>query len=304
MKKDILIKYRDKNQELDLLGALERKGLNQYNDEYKKLIEILLNMLSNTKKNSVPIQQYLFRSIYLVIDSILSSKESTEEFTEIIAESVDENNDNVTSFVFRFILNIKDSVEGVGDKDNIQFLMENLKLINVKALHDAIDNNKEYSLILKLFYNCVNDMESDRRVILHPEAIKKFHNYIVMDNPLGYLQHFIRPYYTGPTKDHAEFYLHVGEPFCSQIFPDNKIVKFLDNLDHINDPNVDPKLVKDIREFNRRANLNSKNEDKTVFLFSPEYNPSYSVERLKLQYKDHEYVRSICLPPDYKDIEE
>lgn len=298
MKKDILIKYRDKNQELDLLGALEQKGLNQYNDEYKKLIEILLNMLSNTKKNSVPIQQYLFRSIYLVLDSILSSKESTKEFTEIIAESVDEDNDNVTSFVFRFILNIKDNIEGAGDKRGVEDLNDLLKHINVNALNNAIDNKKDYSLIISLFYNCVNDMDHDRRVILHPEAIKKFRDYIVVDNPSGYLQHFIRPYYTGPTKEHAEFYLHVGEPFCSQLFPNNTFEQFLNNIEDIN---VDPKLVEDIREFYRRAHLKSKNKDKTVFLFSPEYNPSYSVERLKLQYEDHEYVRPICLPPEYKD---
>jgi len=300
MKIDILIKYRDKDQELDLLGALEHKGLNQYNDEYKKLIEILLTMLSITKKNSVPIQQYLFRSIYSVIDEILRSKQSIEEFTNIIATSVNEENDNVTSFVFRFILNIKDNVEGVRDKDNIQILKENLERINIKALQVAIENDEEYSLILKLFYNCVNDMESDRRVILHPEAIKKFRAYIE-NNPMGYLQHFVRPYFTGPTKGYSEFYLHVGEPFCSQLFPNNTFEQFLNNIEDIN---VDPKLVEDIREFYRRAHLNSKNKDKTVFLFSPEYNPSYSVERLKLQYEDHEYVRTICLPPEYKDSNE
>ncbi|MEN5378774.1 hypothetical protein [Sphingobacterium kitahiroshimense] len=297
MKKDILIKYRDKDQELDLLGALEQRGLNQYDDEYKKLIEILLNMLSITKKNSVPIQQYLFRSIYNVLDSILSSKESTEEFTQIIAENVDENNDNVTSFVFRFILNIKDNVEGSGDKRGVEALKAALERINIEALHAGITNNKDYSLIVKLFYNCVTDMESDRRVILHAEAIEKFHSYII-DNPAEYLQNFLRPYYNGPRKDHLEFYLHVGDPFWPQIFQKDSVLQYLNNIDNTI---VDSKLIQDIREYYERVKTKPRNEDKIVILYSSEYPWSNEVHLLKILSKEHKHVRPLCLPPDYKD---
>ncbi|WP_286727950.1 MULTISPECIES: hypothetical protein [Sphingobacterium] len=297
MRKDILIKYRDNHQELDLLGALEQKGLSQYDNEYKKLIEILCGMLSITNDNNIPIQQFLFNSIYRVLDSILLSEASIKEFVTIISDSISKDNSNVNAFVFRFILNIKDNLEEIGKKDNIDLLQKELEQVNIKALTDAIDERKDYNLIIELFYNCVTDMEANRRVVLHPEAIEKFRNYIAK-NPTNYLEYFIRPYYTGPNKYDIEFYLHVGEPFCSRIFPNDGFREF---LGLIGDKIADSSLLEDIKEFYKWASSKQDVEDKTVVLYSPKFTSQYEINSLSLTSQSHKHVRSICLPPDYRE---
>ncbi|WP_286736650.1 MULTISPECIES: hypothetical protein [Sphingobacterium] len=297
MRKDILIKYRDNHQELDLLGALEQKGLIQYDNEYKKLIEILCGMLSITNDNNIPIQQFLFNSVYKVLDLILLSGESIKEFVSIISDSIPNDNSSVNAFIFRFILNIKDNSEGIAKKNNIDLLKKELEEVNIKALTNAIDERKDYDLIIEQFYNCVTDMEANRRIILHPDAIEKFHNYIA-ENPTNYLKYFIRPYYTGPNKHNIEFYLHVGEPFCSRIFPNDSFTEFLDT---IGDKIADSSLLEDIKEFYNRAISKQNGEDETVILYSPKFTPQYEIDRLPLTSSNHKHVRPICLPPDYSE---
>ena len=298
MKKDILIKYRDRNQELDLLGALEKKGLDQYDEDYKKLIEILLLMLSITEKNDIAIQQFLFNSIYSQLDTILNSEKSRTDFVKIISESINEDNDKITSFVYRFILNIKDDVDGIGRKENIGSLKDALEQINIDSLSNAIEKDKEYSLIIKLFYNCVADMESDRRVILHEKAIEKFREYIEK-KPIGYLKHFLRPYYTGPNKQHLEYFLHIGEPFCVQIFPKNG--EFVGYLHKIKGRAIDVKLIADVKMFFERVSSNPKDENKAIILYSSEIeNLPNKEDYPRLLSSEHVWVRPECLPPRYK----
>lgn len=298
MKKDILIRYRDNNQELDLLGALEQKGLNDYNDEYKKLIEILLLMLSITEKNGIPIQQFLFYSIYRKLDDIVASEDNLREFVDVVSGSINEDNDNISAFIFRFIVNIKDDLKGIGAKKNIDSLKRALEQINVTALGNAIRDEKKYSLIADLLYSCVSDMEADRKIILHTDAIKKFRDYI-LKNPTGYLKYFIRPYYSmGPRKESAEYYLHVEEPFRAQIFG-NDFENFLAQLDK------EDGLVSDIIAFYDKVFNHRNKEDKVVMLFSYENKESISAEKhLRLTSDEHEFVHHECLPPNYRSVKQ
>jgi len=304
MDNKILIKYRDNNQEIDLLNALEQKHLNEYDEEYKKLLEIVFAMLSITKKNQLPIQQFLFNSIFKKLSSILITKTAIEEFVELINKSINEDNDNVTAFVFRFILNIKDNIEGIGEEDNINILKGALERVNLNALHEAIANGKEYQLIVKLFYNCVTDMDANRRVLLNTEAIQVFRNYIE-EEPENYLRHFIRPYYLTYSKQDIDYYLHVGEPFNNQIFSDKIIrnITFTDFLNRLDGTNIDSELLEDIRQFNRINERNLKSGIKTVVLSSPVYMPNSRSETLKIQSEKHIYTRGLCTPPYYKERE-
>lgn len=301
MKKDILIKYRDNRQEFDLLEALESRGLSDYDEEYKKLLRILFTMLCITNDNYLVIQQFLFKSIYIVLDDILYRKESRDYFIKIISESIPDGEVNITSFVSRFILNIKDNVELIGEKKFIRELEESLQLVNVNALDSAIKKEKSHEIILNVFYNCISDMESDRKVILRSDAISLFLEYI-KKKPTDYLSHFIRPYYTGPNEQNLEYFMHVGEPFCAQVFPIQG--EFKEYLEGVKDDSVDKKLIEDVRLFFERTSTRSDIRDKTLILYSPEMPTLINKGRvLELKSKKHEYVRGLCIPPDYKKRE-
>lgn len=294
-KRDLVKKYRDNNQEIDLIENLEFRNLREYNNEYISLLEVLFLMLDETEKNHSLVQQMLFKYIYSALDKILESEEARKKFVNIISSAISFNNHNVSSFIFRFILNIKDNVEGIGDKTNINVLKADLEQINIDVLDNAIGKKKEYNLIRTLFYNCATDMESNRKVVLRTEAIQKFHNYIE-ENPIEYLRHFIRPYYTNTMKGHIEYFLHVGEPFCNQIFPEE--VEFIEYLNKAK--RIDEKLVADIKMFFESVIPNS-NERGTLILYSSEIKTSSSKEQYKkLLSSSHVWVRPECLPPSYK----
>lgn len=301
-KRDTIRKYIDKQQELDLLSSLEQRGLDAYDEYYKALLEILIIMLDETSKNQLPIQQLLFKNIYAVLDKILCSPETIVKFTEIIKSNIERDNNNVTSFVSRFILNIKDNIENIGYKPNIEYLEQSLRQININVLKKFIHDKKEHVSIIDAFYNCVEDLESNRRVILAPKAIEIFKAYIE-DNPKGYLSHFIRPYYIMFNKKVVDYFLHVVEPFCLQIFPgENSFLQYLDKI-RAGSAGNDIDLVDDIIEFSKKALSNGSDESKPVVLFSPQLESTLDGKRsssVKLKSSKHIGVRSDCKPPLYK----
>lgn len=296
MDRNKILKFINEGKEVELLEQLELLGLNEYNAKFKQLIGILVVLLNNSKHNYLPIQQFLFKTIYKVLESILSSQENIKEFVEILSSNSDEDYNNISDFVGRFILNIMDDVDRMQQLKNIRLLDDALKQLNFKFLILLIQNQKRYESITNVFYNCIENLEEGRKIILQPNAISYFYEY-VKSYPHGYLSHFIRPYYTGPTKFWAEYYLHVPEPFCEQIFKNN----FSSFLDEIQPKAGSTNLLDDIRMFYKKAHSGDGNKDKVVMLFSNDNEQSENKDdHLKLLSKEHTFVRDSCIPPNYK----
>lgn len=301
MDKNKIIQYIQEGKEIELLRKLELLGLNEYNDKYKRLIQILVVLLNNTEKNFLPIQQFLFKTIYAALKEIVKNESNIQEFVDILKVSSDNDYQNISNFIYRFILNIKDDVEGIKRLNNMGLLEKKLKLVNIDFLKELVSNKKEYTSIVYVFYHCVDTLEENRRVILHPNAISLFYQYVI-ENPEGYLSHFIRPYYTGPTRYDGEYYQHVPEPFCEQIFKDETFKQFLEQVPQ---KKVDKNLLNDILSFYTKAKSNANNTDKVVMLFS--FDNLYSQNRdnhLQLQSENHVYVRESCKPPKYNSENE
>lgn len=297
MDKNSIIKYINEGKEIELLEQFELLGFNEYNEKYKKLLAILVVLLNFSESNFLSVQQFLFKTIYKVFEPILHDRASIEQFIEIIKINSDSNYGNISHFIGRFILNIKDNVEQSKEFQNISLLEDALKKLNLCFLNELIADQKEFSAIINVLYNCIHTLEKDRKIILQFEAVDCFYKYLKR-NPKDYLAHFIRPYYSGPTKFWAEYYLHVPEPFCEQIFRREKLESFLDN---IKSEDLESKLVSDIRSFYREATSRPNNEDKVVMLFSLDNEQSeFRSHHLKLLSPEHVYVRESCRPPDYK----
>lgn len=296
-KRDLVKKYRDNNQEIELIESLGIRGVREYNNEYKSLIEVLFLMLDETEKNHLIIQQVLFEYILRALEEILKSKETCGEFVGNIITTISLNNANVPDFISRFILKILEP-SLISKYEHIEFLNGALENVNVEVLKKAITEQKDFDLIIALFYSCVTDIGLNRKVILHPEAINEFRKYIDK-NPLEYLRCFLRPYYHGFEKDFIDYFEHIGEPFCKQIFQeDNEFISFLDG---IKPETSDIKLVQDIKRCFEKTNFTSMGINKTIVLFSLETPPSSNQEQfIKLLSKKHKLVRPECLPPDYK----
>lgn len=295
MNKSLVLKYIEDNKVLELIEKLSLRPIEHYNSkEYRRLIEILVVLLNHVEFNYYhTVQQYLFTTIFKVKNDAFLDKKSIDEFIQLIKSCSDPNYKNIAGFIQRFIINILDNVDDLNNLSTSDYLKMSLLNLNIEFLKENIRNQASYEDVSDILYACVKSMEVGRRVILSRNAIEIFKVYVER-NPLKYLMHFIRPYYSlGPTKERAEYYLHVGEPFNHQIFG-NDFENFLLDLEKNNE------LVSDIIDFNNKMNANPKNRDKVVLLFSNQNKESLNLENhLRLRSPDHIYVRPECKPPDY-----
>ncbi|MVZ62164.1 hypothetical protein [Sphingobacterium humi] len=298
MNKELLDKYIKERKVIEFLEKLELQGINTYNDKYIRLLEILIYLINNVNdRDFVTIQQYLFKTIYKVKGDLFNSEERIESFIKLLRKNSNPNYDNITSFNQRFILNLEDNIEELNGVHLKSYLKNALLSFNEDCLRKLINKNADYKSIINVFYCCVNAMElPERKVIISDEAIKTFLEYIEV-NPIEYLSHFIRPYYSqGPTKGRAEYYLHVGEPFLSQIFMNGEFKSFLNRQDK------ESKLVSDIANFYNYINNHPSKTDKIVMIFSNDNTESENLNNhLKLESDAHVWVRPGCRPTDYKE---
>ena len=138
--------------------------------------------------------------------------------------------------------------EGLITEENIQSFKRALISINVAFLEKAISNRLTHDDITWLFYSSVINLESERKIILAPEAINLFRQYL-MSNPEEYIKGFIRPLYSGSINNSfPEYFLHVAEPFNGQIFDENDF-PITDFLKKARESGIDENLVSDVESF-------------------------------------------------------
>jgi hypothetical protein len=116
------------------------------------------------------------------------------------------------------------------------------------------------------------------------------------------LMYVSRRYYSGPTNQNIDYYLHVGEPFVLQIF--NSYDPFKQFLEGVKEY-VSEDLILYIKNFISKVQLKTKGQDK-VLLFKSEYwdtNKVYNMyseipyeKYISLTSNEHDNVRTECLP--------
>ncbi|KKX47283.1 hypothetical protein [Sphingobacterium sp. IITKGP-BTPF85] len=289
-----LLQYKNEIGDLNFYEEIQRYHLSEFDEKSKNILDTLLYLVNEDDKQFGNAQSTFFKVITKLLRNIIENNR-IDELTKLIQKNATGNHINISSLIGRFILNIEDDIFNLVHHSYKQYVKTNLIYLNIKFLEGLISEKAKYSVIVSVFYNCIEGLGQDRKIILDHEATSIFKKYIEKD-PTDYLEHFIRPYYSGPTKEWPEFYLHVSEPFCEQIFGNKE--KFIGYLDQLSKSD----LINDVNNFYQKANRHPSNEDKVVMLFSIDNKHSQNRENhLRMDSDKHIWVKPSCLPPAYKD---
>jgi hypothetical protein len=299
MNKEQLLRYKNEIGDLNFYEEIQRYHFSKFDEKSENILDTLLYLVNEDDKQFGNAQSTFFKVITKLLPNIIQSKR-IDELIKLIQENATGNHINISSLIGRFILNIEDDIFNLVHHSYKQYVKTHLIYLNIKFLEGLISEKANYSFIVSVFYNCIERLGQDRKIILDHEATFIFKEYIEKD-PTDYLEHFIRPYYSGPTKEWPEFYLHVSEPFCEQVFGDKeKFIAYLNVL--AGSDLVNSNLVNDVNNFYQKANRHPSNEDRVVMLFSMENKHSQNRENhLKMDYRKHRWVKPSCLPPAYKE---
>ncbi|RZK39060.1 MAG: hypothetical protein EOO90_20105 [Pedobacter sp.] len=254
MNNDIILKAIEDGNERGFLDKLRNYPIDDFNNQLKNLLKILLVLIEKSKDHISP-QQYFYKVIVKILPQIVSEKALEKEFVSIIKENSIPNYVYTSQIIRQLIIAIIDHEidvskyrEGLVTFEDIKSFKHELISINVSFLEIAIYNGFNHDDITWLFYNSVINLERERKIILAPEAIEVFRKYLLKD-PEDYLKGFIRPLYSGGiNKNFPEYFLHVAEPFHAQIFDDNdfSITDFFKNAKGLG---IDENLVNDVESF-------------------------------------------------------
>lgn len=310
MEKSKIEEYIENGLELELLDKLNSYVISGFDNTCENLIKTLIILQEKAKIDWRQPNQALVNIITKILPDVLKTQDDLQKFLQIIRDSA-EPFEKISYLNRQFIIGIQDkdpklSNTGVSEKLLESFRSE-LKDLNLYFLKKAISIKLSYETISTLFYNCVEKLEDERRIILIDEAIEIYRSYLSAD-PKEYLISFIRPYYTGPNKLVIDYYLHVAEPFHKQIFSVEK-VSFNDFINSSKERASD-ELINDIRNFyNKVLDINAKDPDGRVILYSKEMEsptfvsfngPRDTGRDLKLNSNEHIGARKECLPPLYQ----
>ncbi|HJY12476.1 MAG TPA: hypothetical protein VJ304_06790 [Flavobacterium sp.] len=254
MNHDIILKAIEEGNEREFLDKLRNYPIEDYNAQLKNLLKILLVLIEKGKDHISP-QQYFYKVVVNVLPQIVSEKTSEEEFVLIIKENAIPDYVYASQIIRQLIIAIIDREidvikykEGLITEENIQSFKRALISINVAFLEMAISNRLTHDDITWLFYSSVINLESERKIILAPEAINLFRQYL-MSNPEEYIKGFIRPLYSGSINNSfPEYFLHVAEPFNGQIFDENDF-PITDFFKKARESGIDENLVSDVESF-------------------------------------------------------
>lgn len=290
MERKKIEEYIDKGLEEDLLDKLNSYVIDSFDYRTKNLIEVLIILQEKSKVDWMKSNQALIKVILKILPELFVKEDYLNEFLLILKESAVKPYKNISFLIRQIIISIEDKDETLlriaSSLGQLKMFQEKLLQINIHFLSKAVTDEFRFNDIITIFYNCVNRLEAERKTIIDDKAIKIFRDYLTA-NPEEYLKTFIRPLYSGGiNKNHAEYYLHVAEPFYPQIFKSDNAL-FLKFLETSKSKVSDKELIIDLKEFTSRL-LNRPEVDgsKTLMLKS-EFFPN----GLELKSRNHVVVR-------------
>lgn len=304
MDNKIIQEYIDNGQELELLDKLNSYVITEVDRRFFNVVKILVFLQEKAKIDWTQANRALVDLITKMLGKVFDGKGTSnlDNLMTTIEEGAAAPYQNISYLGRQMIIGIEDKDSKFSDggisQENLDVFQEAFQSLNIKLLRKAIEEKHDYSVLVILFYNCVDHLGEERRTFLLTEALDIFKNH-VHSYPNNYLKTFIRPYYSGTTKNSLEHYFHVPEPFHQQIFGD----KFENFLDSVGIEEVEPNLVNDIRAFYLAfKNVPDSSRDRIVILYSAEMQKQGLEKPLRmLQIKStlHEWVRAECKPPSY-----
>lgn len=286
-----IITYIAEGKERELLDKLSLYSFETFDVRLKNFLKILLILLEKANDVIAP-RQLIYKSILNILPILLSKKEELDEFT-VLLKSLSLTPNVKTAYL------VRELIIGVEDKkfDDAEYeeekisneQLENFKKemigVNISFLKNAIEQKFNHDNILCLFYNCVEKLEAERRIVINDEAIILFRDYL-KSYPTEYIEGFIRPLFSGGINDNfPEYYLHVAEPFNTQIFDDE--FSFENFLNLAKSKEVDNYLIDDVERFYEELNYKKVIDgNKSIQIKNP-----LNTYGLELKYKKHRNVR-------------
>jgi len=300
--------YIDQGLEIELLDKLRSFAVSELDDRAEGLIEFLIILQERSRIDWMQANQALLKLIVKLLPSILQDEDALKKFATLIKEKGIEPFTRLSFLIRQFTIGIQDNDPILKDlsKDKLTLFKQELAPLSLFFLKEGIRKKLDYSVIINLFYNNVSRLEEGRKVIVEDKAIDAFREYI-LDEPIAYLQNYIRTYITGPNKLNMEYYYHVGEPFHKQIFASDHFSfdEFIKK--ELSKKRISTDLMDDIQQFIKLANVN---KDGIVVLYSEEietkkfqdFNGEIKASKFhRLQSSEHKHTRLACLPPNYKE---
>lgn len=304
MDSKIIQEYIDNGQELELLDKLNSYVITEVDNRFFNVVKILVFLQEKAKIDWTQANRALVDLVTKMLGKIFAGEGSAnlDKLMDTVDEGAPAPYQNTSYFGRQIIIGIEDKDSKFSDggisQENLDVLQERFQALNITLLRKAIEEKQEYSVLVTLFYNCVERLGEERRTFLLSEALSMFKFYI-QRSPSRYLETFIRPYYSGTTKRSYEHYYHVPEPFHQQIFGDG-FGYFLETLSM---ESADTNLVDDLRSFNTAfRNVPGSPTDRIVVLYSAEIEREAlqkPLRMIKLKSSKHEWVRTECKPPSY-----
>jgi hypothetical protein len=289
-------KYIEDGLELELLDKLNSYVITGFDKRTKNLIKILIIMQEEAKIDWMKPNQALINLIVKILPELISNDSSNNNLNELInllKESGVKPYERISFLIRQFIIGIQDKDAKLRNAnvpfEQLEEFREELIKVNVDFLRIAIRDKLSFSNIITIFYNCVSKLAEERKTILDDGAINIFKSYI-QSTPDDYLKAFIRPYYTsGFNNNYPDYYIHVAEPFYSQIFKGDE--SFTEFLEESKNKISDIELIEDIKNFHQRLLTRPEIEGNRSLILKSELTPN----GLGLKSKNHINVR-----PEFK----